>query len=270
MKTACWWIMTILSTSSGRLFPTEERYPEATFTVEFAWGLKSDWDKFPEKRELVKRLVREGRLEIGGRFAPNLQEGQMKRVSPGKSPKPNGGCPRNIWPTGERGGGLGPASTLPTIRSTLSRRWTAGPTGAYLGFDENKEQPPIATREGSPFYKYVSPDVTSVPVMAPVTSLHEHYLNSEIVGEFSANRNGGGVLQTVPQALMAENLQQLADLVRRAESKTGMNFLAGTAGMSDQATPKEKLYQQAKTWNTLFLSPRWNLFLPVTPLLRQN
>jgi alpha-mannosidase len=241
----------------GQAIQNLERYPEATFTIEFAWGLKLYWDKFPEKRELVKRLVREGRLEIGGRFAPNLQEGQDEESLARQ-------IAETQWWLRETFGRQASVAVdwdLPVLFPQSAQLYREGGlrgwvTGAYLGFDENKEQPPIATRDGSPFYKYVSPDGTSVPVMAPVKSLHEHYLNSEIVGEFGANRNGGGLLQTVPQALTAENLQQLSDLVRRAQSKTGMNFLAGTAGMSDQATPKEKLYQQAKIWNALFLSPR--------------
>ena len=45
-----------------------EKYPEAVWSVEFTWALKLYWDKHPEQHELIRRLVRDGRLEVGGRF----------------------------------------------------------------------------------------------------------------------------------------------------------------------------------------------------------
>ncbi len=241
----------------GQAIHILEKYPEGVWTAEFAWGLKLYWDKHPEQRELIKKLVREGRLEVGGRFSPNIQDGQDEESLARQ-------IAETQWWLEETFGKRAQVALdwdLPVLFPQASQLYKEGGltgwiTGAYFGFDEDKTQASIAFRNGSPFYKYVSPDGSAIPVLAPAKGLHQHYLNSNIVGEFGTNRNGGGLLLTVPGAMSIDNLQQVADLVRKAEQASSMNFLAGTAGMSDQSTPKERLYQQARVWNATFASPR--------------
>jgi hypothetical protein len=75
MRTRCHSRTTTPPLQSGKPYALLEKYPEAVWSVEFTCALNLYWDRHPEQHQLIRRMVRDGRLEVGGRFTPNHQDG---------------------------------------------------------------------------------------------------------------------------------------------------------------------------------------------------
>jgi alpha-mannosidase len=234
-----------------------QKYPEAVWSVEFTWALKLYWDKHPEQHDLIRHLVREGRLEVGGRLTPNHQDGLdgeslARQIAVAQwwledtfniRTRVTFDWDNPIYYAQEpqlykQGGFIG---------------WVAG---CYYDCDEDKTRPQTAFREGSPFFNHLGADASAVTMLAPARGLQDVYTVSQVVG-LTTFQNGGGLLRTLdPQNMSVAYARTLADLITRTQAVSGLNFLAGSADMGDQTYLHEDLLQKARLWNQTFATPR--------------
>ena len=246
-----------------------EKYPEAVWSIEFTWALKLYWDEHPERQALIKKLLQEGRLEVGGRFAPNHQDGfdgeSLARQIAAAQWWLENMVGSRTHVTFDWDNPVYYAQEPQLYKQAGFDGWVAG---CYYDCDEDRTRPQTAFRDGSPFFKHVGVDGSAATVLSPARGLQDVYTVSQVVG-LSTFQKGGGLLRTLdPETMSVSYARSLAALITGTQARSGLNFLAGSADMGDQTYPHEDLFQKARYWNSVFATPRIQ-FLPATSLLRR-
>lgn len=233
-----------------------EANPEATWIIEFMYGLKNLLDKYPDYKDRAAKLLREERLYAGGWWMPTYaypfdEESLVRQVAVAQWwIKENFGLPAPVvvdWDVCTH--------LLQKPQISIKSRIKGLLNGQYLGRSR--------TKLGDGVCRWRGPEGSELTTFSPTIDFHgdNYYSISSSVAKLLKLENF--------ESLDAASIREVADLIRRAGERAKVDCLAGTIDTTDQSHPNPRTPERAERWNHIFKNPRIGFTTPARFLERR-